>query len=246
MELTQDAFLGGQLTIKQPKSGYRAAMDPVLLAAAVPALVRGKLLELGAGVGTASLCYAARVPNVEVLGLELQNNYAALANQNANLNNLEDRVKIISGDLLHPPPDLFPVHGFDQVMANPPYLTAAQAGRSPVEARNVANVEGDAGLKDWVNFALKMLKPKGGLTFIHRADRVDEMISLLYGKAGDITIIPLWPFAGQSAKRVVVRARKSIRGPARLTAGLVLHADKERYTIEAARVLRDGGALRID
>ena len=248
MELTSDKFLDGKILIKQPKIGYRAAMDPVLMAAAVPKITKGKILDLGAGVGVAALCYGARVPDVEIIGLELQKDYAELATKNAKLNSLDNHVKIIHGDLLNIC-DLnlldFAANSFTQVMANPPFLVANKAISSPVNTKNIANMEGDANLSHWIDFILKMLKPKGGLTMIHRADRIDEILSLLYGRAGDITIIPLFPFAGRDAKRVIIRARKSTNGAAKLTSGLILHAENNRYTKQTDNILRHNAGLFI-
>ncbi len=250
MELTNDKFLDGKILVKQPKIGYRAAMDPVLMAAAVPEISNGKILDLGAGVGVAALCYGARVPDVEIIGLELQKDYAELAIKNAKLNFLDDRIKIIHGDLLNicdinSNSSDFATGSFQQIMANPPFLAANKAISSPVSAKNIANMEGNANLSHWIDFILKMLKPKGGLTIIHRADRIDEILSLLYGRAGDVTIIPLFPFAGRDAKRVIIRAQKSTNGVAKLTAGLILHAENNRYTKQTDNILRHNAGLFI-
>jgi len=78
-ELTEDAFLGGRLRLRQPAAGYRAAIDPVLLAAAVPAAAGDSVADLGCGVATAGLCLLARVPGARVSGLELQAPLADLA-----------------------------------------------------------------------------------------------------------------------------------------------------------------------
>ena len=86
--LTADRFLDGRLTILQPKDGYRAAMDPVLLAAAIPAKAGERALELGCGAGVASLCLARRVPGLHVTGLEVQAAYADLARRNAEANGI--------------------------------------------------------------------------------------------------------------------------------------------------------------
>ena len=82
-DLTHDAFLCGKLHLWQPKQGYRAATDAVLLAAACPAKAGQSVLDLGCGVGAASLCLASRVAGLVQTGLELQEDYAALARQNA-------------------------------------------------------------------------------------------------------------------------------------------------------------------
>jgi len=91
---------------------------------------------------------------------------------------------------------------------------------------------------------LRLTRPKGAIAIIHRADRLDEIVSLLFGKAGEIEIIPLWPRAGQPAKRAIVRARKGVKGGTRMHPGLILHgSDGERYTDAAAAILRDGAPL---
>jgi len=239
-----DALLGGRVRLRQPVEGYRVAIDPVLLAASVPAATTGRLLDAGAGTGAAALCFAHRVPGARITGLELQPEAARLARENVALNGMDERVSIVTGDILGPPPDLVP-GTWDHVIANPPYLAAGRADPSPNAAKAAANVEGAAGLADWVDFALRMARPKGGVTFIHRGDRLDELLALLYGRAGGIVLFPLWPKAGQAAKRVIVRARPGVGTPMRVAAGLVLHRDDGGYTAEARDVLRNGAALTI-
>jgi tRNA1(Val) A37 N6-methylase TrmN6 len=93
-----------------------------------------------------------------------------------------------------------------------------------------------------------MAKPKGGVTLIHRADRLDEILSLLHGKAGGIVVFPIWPKAtdaGGDARRVIVSARKGMKTPLRLAPGLALHGDDGGYTGAAEAVLRDGAAIRL-
>ncbi len=239
-----DTLLGGAVRLKQPRTGYRVAIDPVLLAAAVPAASTGRLLDIGTGVGAAALCFARRVPGARAVGLELQPELVRLARDNVALNDLAGRVDILEGDLLRPPRELA-AGGFDHVVANPPYLTADRAEPSPDTARAAANFEGTAALVDWVDCALGMAKPKGGVTFVHRADRLDDLVALMHGRAGGLVVFPLWPKAGREAKRVIVRARPGVRTPMRLSAGLVLHNDDGSYTKEALAILRDGAALTV-
>lgn len=239
-----DTLLGGAVRLRQPAAGYRVAVDPVLLAASVPAASAERLLDIGTGVGAAALCYAHRVPGARVVGLELQAELVALARDNAVLNDLRDRVEIVAGDLLRPPPEL-PAGGFDHAIANPPYLPAGRADLPPDASKAASHVEGEATLDQWVSFAVRMVRPKGGVTFIHRADRLDELLALLHGRAGGVVVFPLWPKPGREAKRVIVRARPGVRTPARLAAGLVLHKADGGYTPEALRILRDGGALTL-
>lgn len=241
-EFTQDSLLGGAVSLRQPAEGYRAAIDPVLLAAAVPAEGNQLVLDVGMGAGAASLCLAARVEGCRVVGLEMQPAIAQLARENAQANGFERRVEVLTGSLLAPPPRLAP-GSFHHVMTNPPFLPAERGRPSADPAKAAANVEGEADLAAWLRLCVNMLRPKGTLCLIHRADRLDEVLSLLRGKVGEIVVVPLWPKAGQAAKRVIVRGRKGLSTPLELAPGLVLHEDDGRYTAIAEAILRNGAAI---
>ena len=192
----------------------------------------------------AALCFSWRAPGAQVVGLELQPEMAALARRNVEVNDMTDRVTILEGDLLRPPGELDP-GSFDHVIANPPYLPAGRADLPQDPSKAVAHVEGEAALADWVDFALRMVRPKGGIPLVHRADRLDELLAQFHGRAGGIVVFPLWPKGGREAKRVIVRARPGVKTPARLSPGLVLHKDDGSYSDEALAILRDGGALTL-
>ncbi|HEX7005709.1 MAG TPA: methyltransferase [Alphaproteobacteria bacterium] len=243
-EVTEDTLLGGRVRLVQPARGYRAAIDPVLLAAAVRAGPRDRVLDAGAGVGAAALCLAARIADTRVVGIERDPALVALFRRNIAANAMNGRVEAVEGDIAHPPTSLEP-GSFDRVMVNPPYLAAAAADPPPDAGRAAAMVEGAADLATWLDFALAMLARKGTLTVIHRADRLDALLAGLHGRAGDVTVLPLWPKAGQAARRIVVAARKGVAGPARLLPGLVLHETDGRYTAAAEAVLRGGAALDL-
>lgn len=241
---TEDLFLGGRVRLRQPRDGYRAAIDPVFLAAAIPVQPGEAVLDIGCGAGAASLCLAARVPGSRVTGIETDRALVRLAGDNVVRNGLSDRVMILAGDFVRPPQRLEP-DSFAHVMANPPYLLAGSATPSPHRAKARATIEGDADLAAWLRFALVMTRAKGTITFIHRADRLEQLLALLSGRAGEIVVFPLWSGAGKDAKRVIVRARKSIASPTRLASGLVLHEADGRYTEAADSVLRHGAALSL-
>jgi tRNA1(Val) A37 N6-methylase TrmN6 len=148
-EVSLDALLGGRVRLLQPKGGLRAAIDPVLLAASVPAEAGESVLEVGCGSGAAALCLAARVPDVQVTGLDLQADLVALAQRGADLNRVADRVSFVAGDLLDPPPALSE-RAFDHVMANPPFARAGSGRISPDPGKALASIEGPADLAAWV------------------------------------------------------------------------------------------------
>ena len=240
--VTEDRLLGGRVRLRQPAHGARAAIDPVFLAASVAAEPTHQILDAGCGSGAAMLCLAARVPQCRITGLEMQRDLVRLAGDNALLNGMGDRLSVMVGDLLQPPPRLSP-GSFDHVMANPPFIERGRGSEVLNPARAAATIEGDAALREWVRFALVMARSKGTVTFIHRADRIDALLGQLAGRAGGVVIFPLWPRAGQPASRVLVQARKQYAAPARLAPGLVLHEADGRFTPAAEAVLRGGEPL---
>ena len=246
--VTEDRLLGGRVRLRQPVDGYRAATDPVLLAAAVPARAGDGVLDLGCGAGAAALCLAARVPGVAVTGLERAPGYAALARENAGLNGAA--FEAVEGDVAAMPAALR-VRSFDHVMLNPPWYPGGAATPSPSVLRDGAHREGAAGLGAWIGAGLARLRPRGTLTVIQRAERLPDILAALDGRAGSVAVLPLAAREGRAAKRVILRAVKGGRGPFRLLAPLVLHAgpahaaDRDDFTPAAAAVLRDGAALAL-
>jgi tRNA1(Val) A37 N6-methylase TrmN6 len=241
---SDDTLLGGRVKLRQPVDGYRVAIDPVILAAAVPAGAQDRVIDIGCGTGAASLCLAARVPNCRGVGLERDHALAELARDNVARNGFADRLAVIEGDLLHPPGSLAP-GSFTQVMANPPFLEATRASASPVAARAAAAVESEAMLADWIDCALTMLRDKGTLTMIQRADRLADLLAALGGRAGGIIVFPLWPGEGKPAKRILLQAKKGSAAPLTLAQGLVLHRADGRNSEAAEAILRHGAALPL-
>ncbi|MCP4818962.1 MAG: methyltransferase [Shimia sp.] len=243
--ITENAFLGGQLVLSQPAHGYRAGVDPVILAASVPAQPGDSILELGCGVGTALFCLAARIPALSLAAVEVQADYAELARQNAVRNDF--KANIFHCDLSDLPEDL-KNQQFDHVIANPPYFDREASTRARDDGREVAMGE-DTPLSQWVETAAKRLKPKGYASFIHRAERLPDLLSGLAPRLGSIQVQPLQSRVGRDLGLVVVRARKGGRADFRLHAPIVMHegshhvSDGESYTPQIRSVLRDGAAL---
>jgi len=242
-DLTQDAFLCGKLQLWQPRQGYRAATDPVLLAAACPALPGQSVLDLGCGVGAAALCLATRVADLSLAGLELQADYAALARRNAIENGIAMQVE--QGDLADMPKALR--RDFDHVIANPPYYP--KGGTPSPNAGRATALQIDTPLGDWVQAASRRLAPGGWLTLICGADGLPEVLAAMGGKLGSASVLPLAPRAEKPALRILLRARKTGRAAFRLLAPFVIHhgashdGDRESYTPRAGQILRGGESL---
>lgn len=246
-DVTDDAFLGGRLHLLQPRAGYRAGIDPVLLAAAVPAEPGDSVLELGTGVGAAILCLGLRVPHLVLSGVEVQPEYAALARENAARNGIS--LELHTADLASLPGDLR-ARQFDHVIMNPPYHAGAARTAAPDTGRETALSGAD--LELWIDTAVRRLSPAGQLTMIHDAAALPTLLGSLDARVGGVTVLPIAARAGRPARRVLLTCRKGSRAPFRLLPPRVLHdgsahvADGDDYTAEISDVLRNGAPLRWD
>ena len=241
--LRLDRFLGGALAIWQPRTGYRASTDAVLLAAAVPAVAGQAALELGCGAGVALLALGRRVAGLDLAGVERQPLYAALARRNAAGNRLQ--AQISTADLAALPPDLR-ARRFDHVLMNPPYFPA-DAPPARDGGRDAAQRE-ETPLAVWIDAGLRRLKPGGHLVLIHRSERLPDILAALNDRAS-ACVRPIAAREGRAAGRVLVLARKGARSPFRLLAPLVMHegaahpGDHDHFTDQAQAILRAGAAL---
>lgn len=246
--LSQDDFLGGAIRLYQPEEGYRIATDTVFLAASIKYIKYDRILDMGAGTGGILSCLLSRTLEAAeeniFHGIELQSELLGLARRNARENNFEDRIEYFAGDIAHPPGSCEP-NSYHHVVSNPPYLKKNGATASPYETKAVAHMDSHIELGAWVHLCLRMLKPLGHLTLVHRADRLDDIIAALYGKAGDIIIFPLWSTRNKDARRVIIQARKGGKGIIALKPGLIVHKSDGTFTPQAEEILRHGAALDI-
>ncbi|MEM6940284.1 MAG: methyltransferase domain-containing protein [Pseudomonadota bacterium] len=241
-EITQDAFLGGRLTLSQPKQGYRAGVDAVLLSACINAISGERVLELGCGAGAAILCLGQRIEGLSLTGVERDPAYAALARRNG-----VGRLKVVEADITALPLDLRQ-RQFDHVLANPPYFDRGASISSQDLLREAAHAE-NTPLAEWVGTAAKRLAPKGLMHFIHLTERLPEILAALPSGMGSIEVLPLAARQGRRPDRMILRARKNGRAAFRLHAARILHSgsthqsDADDYTPEIAAALRAGSPL---
>lgn len=239
---SDDRLLGGRIRFRQPVRGYRAAIDPVLLAASVPARPGEAVLEAGTGAGAAALALLARLPEIRLTGIEIDPVLAALARDNAVANGMQGRLDVIEADIL-----AVCSGRFAHALANPPFQPHGSGSESPLPGRRRADREPAPGmLAAWTAALSRRLLPRGSLTLVLPAARLSACLAGCRAAGlGAIAVLPVAPHAGQAAGRILVQGRKSARGPDRLLAPLVLHAADGSFTPEAVRVLRDGEALVI-
>ena len=238
-DYSEDYLLDKKIKIFQPTEGYRAAIDAVLLAAAVENVRPGdNILDIGSGTGAVSLCLAQRFREARITGVEIQPELAELSNMSAKANGF-DNLNYINADIFAAP---LPFCSFAHVVSNPPYFESSMPA-SPKSGKAAAHNFARYGLKEWIDLCIKMVRPKGCFYMVNRTEALDEILSRLRGRLGEIRVFPLYSKTGQNAKRVIIRARKDSRAPLSLAPGLIIHNRDGTYSAAAEKVLRDGNRL---
>jgi tRNA1(Val) A37 N6-methylase TrmN6 len=246
-ETSEDAVLGGRLTLRQPRRGHRVGHDAILLAAATSARTGEHAVDLGSGVGGAGLALARRIAGVAVTLVEIDPELAALAAGNAQRNGLSDRVRAVRLDVEASAAD-FIAAGLAPgsvacVLMNPPFNVAQQP--SPDHARRLAHAASEGTLERWLRAATRLLRADGVVTLIWRAGGLADVLAALGKDFGAITVLPVHPKPGAAAIRVLVRATKGSRALLKLLPGLLLADADGKPTAAAEAVLRKGEALSL-
>lgn len=247
--VSDDAFLGGAVRLLQPRNGYRAGVDAVLLAAAVPACSGERVLDIGAGVGTAGLCLASRVSDAEVVLMEPTAGYAALARENALRNGFGARVRVAEAAVGAREAELkasgIEAETFAHVIANPPFHARGRGTRATDALKDAAHAMDGDGLEMWARFMARMARPVGMATIIHKADALGDVLQAMRGRFGALKVAPIYAREGEAAIRIIVQGVKGSRAALTLSAGVVLHDEGNAFRAGIVEVLRHGGALKI-
>ena len=240
--LTDDAFLDGRIQILQPAKGFRSGLDAVMLAACVPAKERQLVCDLGAGSGTASLCLAHRIADLQFTAVEIDLELLNLTAENFRRNHLRATLDVVEADIQARPRKI-PRQHFHHVFSNPPFYDTAKGTVAPALKKATAKSIGSDALEIWLRFASAIVRPKGTVTVILPPAQLTTALQTLTRSGLGATIIPLWPRASEPAKRVILNVHVNSNAPLKLCPGLVLHDEWGRPTKAAKAILRDGQAL---
>jgi tRNA1(Val) A37 N6-methylase TrmN6 len=247
--LTEDGFLNGRLRLLQPEKGFRAGIDSVFLAAAIPCAAGETVYEAGIGTGVAAMCLLARNPSIHLTGIEVAARYALLCEENAKRNGFAEHVRVIHADVkdaLRKDLASMPAHGsFSHAYANPPYFDENKSTSSPNLLKAQAHAFGPDDLDLWVKVLATMVTLRGTVTVVHRAETLGKLLQVMGERFGDLRIAPLYAREGTAASRVIVQGVKGSKAPMQLLPGLVLHDQNSQFTPEAEAILRDGMGWRL-
>ena len=235
---TKDKFLGGKILISQPINGFRTSIDSIFLSAAVNLKKNNSILELGCGVGTILCSLKQRENNISVFGVELQKKYAEFAKKNLKDNNFEG--KIFNSDIINLPNEVLK-KSFDHIIFNPPYLKKDIVLENTINEKKISIKESEVLLDDWIKIALKRCVNGGYINFVHRAERLSEILYLIGDKAGCIKILPIFSKRNKNSNRIIITAKKGSKSNLIIMPPLVVHkTKKKKYTKIAKDILYKG------
>ncbi len=233
---TLDALFGGRLKLRQPERGYRFSMDVVLLADFARPKIGDRVADLGAGCGVISLILALNPAPSSVTGIELDSGMASLASENVQLNAMESKVRMVTGDLTRPA-DLFPPESFDLAVANPPYGSPGTGRISPMEDRASARHELHSTLEDFLRAAAFLVRYGGRLAVIYRAAGLPRLLRGL--EAAGFTPKRMRFVHGRKASPGKLALIHSVKGGGEeliVEPPLILYREDGSYTTELQRL----------
>jgi tRNA1(Val) A37 N6-methylase TrmN6 len=245
--LTRDAFLGGRITVSQPRHGFRAGLDSVLLGAAV-AEDRATLLDLGCGVGTAALVALAHNPALVATLVDQNHDMLALASLNSTENGFADRTIVIQADVAAKGAARLAAgirdNAYGSVIANPPFFDAAGGTLAVDGARADARHMSAESLDLWVKTAAGSAAAGAEIIFIYPVESLSPLLASFSARFGAITVLPLSPRADAPVTRVLIRAIKGSRAPLTMLPTRALHdAEGRAFTPQFDAILRGSARL---
>lgn len=170
-----EELLKGRLKIIQQIEGYRFSIDSVLLANFAFIKKEDNIVDLGTGYGVIPLILAYRHPGVDITGIEIDPKVAETATRSIELNNMEDRINMLAGDLKNIKKLSLP-ETFSAVVANPPYSKLNTGRVNPLGQKASSRHEIKGSLEDFLKAASYLLKYKGRMSLVYPARRLADLI----------------------------------------------------------------------
>lgn len=230
-ERLDDLQRNGYRIIQDPER-FCFGMDAVLLSGFATAPDGGRLLDLGTGTGIIPILMAAKTRAKELIGLEIQPESADMANRSVILNDLGERVKIISGDIKEAG-DLFEAASFDVVTSNPPYMIGGHGLQNPEGPKAIARHEVLCDLEDVVKAAARCLRPGGKFYMVHRPFRLAEiMVVMNRYKLEPKRMRLVYPFIDKEPSMVLIEGARGGKSRITVEPPLIIYESQNKYTKE--------------
>jgi len=225
----------GYRIIQNPEK-FCFGMDAVLLSGFAKAGQGEKVLDLGTGTGIIPILMSAKTQAAHLTGLEIQEEIADMAKRSVLLNELEEKINIVNGDIKEAG-QIFGGASFDVVTCNPPYMIGKHGITNPDAPKAIARHEILCTLEDVVSQAAKVLKPGGNFYMVHRPFRLAEiMVMLVKYKLEPKRMRLVYPFVDKAPNMVLIEANRGGKSRITVEKPLVVYKEKGVYTEEIYEV----------
>lgn len=225
------------LKIIQNKNGFCFGIDSVLLSDFAKEIKQGsKIMDLGTGTGILPILLSAKTQNTKIIGIEIQEEVAKMASKSVILNNLQDRIEIVCGDIKNLQ-NRYEPNSFDVIITNPPYKKRGTGATNETKAKLISRHEITANLEDFIASAKYVLKDQGSMYIVHRPERlVDIFYHLRKQKLEPKIIRMVQPNKEKEPNLVLIKAIKNAKPFLKIEKPLIIYNEEGKYTKEVLKI----------
>lgn len=234
-ERLDDLQIKGYEIIQHP-GRFCFGMDAVLLSSFVKIKKSERALDLGTGTGILPILLEAKTAGEHYTGLEIQEESADMARRSVELNGLDSKIEIVTGDIKEAAAR-FGAASFEVITTNPPYMIGDHGLRNSSEALYIARHEVCCTLKDILRESSKILKVKGRFYMVHRPFRLPEILTEMCAFGIEPKRMRLvYPFVDKEPNMVLIEGAKGGNPRMKVEAPLIVYETEGKYTDEVMRI----------
>lgn len=238
-ERLDDLQIRGYQIIQSP-GRFCFGMDAVLLSAFASVRKNEKALDLGTGTGILPILLAAKYPGELYTGLEIQEESARMAERSVRLNGLEERVRIVAGDIREAA-SIFGAASFEVITTNPPYMIGSHGLPNDREAIYIARHEVYCTIDDVLRESAKILKAKGRFYMVHRPFRLPELLAKMSAYGLEPKRMRLvYPYVDKEPNMVLLEGLRGGKPRMQVEPPLIVYEKDGSYTGELKRLYGTG------
>lgn len=225
------------LKIIQNKNGFCFSMDSVLLSDFAKNIKPNtKVIDLGTGTGILPILLSAKTKASKIVGIEIQEDVANMANRSVELNNLQNRLEIICENIKNLK-NVYETNSFDAIVTNPPYKTKGTGGINELKSKLISRHEITADLEDFISISSYLLKDQSNIYMVHRPERLVDILSIFRKyKLEPKELKLVQPNCGKAPNLVLIKATKNAKPFLKIDKPLYIYKSDGTYTEELLKI----------
>jgi len=225
------------LKIIQNKDGFCFGIDSVLLADFAKNIKKGaNVLDLGTGTGIISILLCGKTDLSNIIGVEIQEEVAKMASRSSQLNNLENKFKVINENILNLK-NIYENQSFDAIVTNPPYKKKNTGIINENEKKIISRHEITATLEDFIRVSGDLLKDKGEFYMVHKPDRLVDIFSLMRKFKIEPKVLKMvYSNINKEPKLILIKGIKNAKPFLKIEKNLYIYDNDGNYTDEVLKI----------